>query len=124
MLRSNSKKCRQNVRNYIIEHFDPDGYDIPQHPETFDEIAQCIWDIFKEEKKYDKSKPKLYDRFVSWCQGLPAILDCCYYYNVSARDIMMKIQECTDEEKYKRDESTCEQLLTDLIWEEISKVVN
>lgn len=123
MLRSNSKKCRQNVRDYIVRYFDPSSYDIPQFPKTFDEIAKCIWDTFKEEKKYDKSTKNIYKKFVSWCQGLPSILDCCYYYNRSARDDMMKIQECEDEEKYKRDESTCEQLLTDLIWEEISKCI-
>ena len=89
MLTTNSKQAKENIRAYILEHFDPTGYDVNQNPATFEEAAKIILTTFEEEKRYS-SEYVLYhglskqDLFVDWCQGLPSILDTCYYYNRSA----------------------------------------
>lgn len=123
MVKINSKKCRENVRNYIIQNFDPTDYNIAQFPSTFEETAKIIWDIFNKEMRCKNNYRNKYYIFISWCQGLPSILDTCYYYSRSARNDMMSIQEVSEEDNYNHGERECEQLLTELIWEEITKAV-
>lgn len=49
------------------------------------------------------------------------ILDTCYYYNRSAVDDLGAILEETEEEKARFTEQEAEQLLTDLIYRELTK---
>lgn len=49
MLKTNSKKAAENIRNYIMNNFTPEGYtDNP--PQEFPETASFILDTFRSEK--------------------------------------------------------------------------
>ena len=126
MLKTNTKQAIENIQKYIKDHFDPCGYDVNQAPETFPEMAKIILDTFKAEKPYSdeyirRNYLSEYSVFVSWCQGLPSILDTCYYYNRSAVDDLGAILEETPEEKARFTESDAEERLTMLIYRELSK---
>lgn len=127
MLKTNSKQARENIRTYIMEHFDPSSYDeVNQHPETFEEVARIIWDTFQAEKYYSMEQINRYGLslqacFIDWCQGLPSILDTCYYYNRPATADVGKILEETPKEMEHYDESVAADLLTRLIFREIQR---
>ena len=127
MLKTNSKKARENVQEYIMNNFDGSGYDI-QQPETFKATAEIIYNTFLAEhwssaniRRYYKWNE--YASFIDWASGLPSILDCCYYYNRSAVDDLGAILEETEAEKAKYKEADAEGLLTLLIYREITKAV-
>lgn len=49
MLRSNTRKARENIRLYIVDNFTPENYtDNP--PQEWPQIAAFILDIFQSEK--------------------------------------------------------------------------
>lgn len=126
MLKTNSKQARENIRAYILEHFDPNGYEVNQAPETFEETAKIILDVFQEEKFYSleyiqKKGIPMQSVFTEWCQGLPAIIDTCYYYNRSAVTDLAGILEETPEEAARYTESRAEELLTYLIYRELTR---
>ena len=120
MLRTNSKQARQNVQQYIINHFDGCNYDI-ETPATFQETAAVILSIFRNEKPAIGSYARMTEgeRFTDWVEGLPSILDTCYYYNRSAVDDLGAILEETAEEKARYSEAQAENLLTSLIYREL-----
>ena len=127
MLKTNSKKARENIRAYIVAGYDPTGYDLPES-ENFDEIATNIYNTFLTEKYYSdefmRAKAKtLFDVFADWAAGLPSILDTCYYYNRSAADDLGEILEETENEKKRFTEREAENFLTKLIFNEIMKGV-
>jgi len=126
MLKTNSKIVRDRIRAYIlsaenVEEFAPEG--TPN--ETYNDKARAIYADFM--RYYDgdnrnKYRPRPYqEAFEDWAAGLPAILDTCYYYNVSAVDLLGDMLEETAEERAKYDESDAEHLLTYLIFREISR---
>lgn len=123
MLRTNSKKARENIRAYIINHFDGTNYDLPE-TNDFSEIANYIYNTFKSEKYYSdnymmKNRISEQTSFTDWCSGLPSILDTCYYYNRSAVDDLGAILEESENEKARYTEEKAENLLTYLIYREI-----
>ena len=125
MLKTNSKKARENVRNYIIEGFTPEGYtDDP--PQEFPEIARFILAAFRSEK-YNLPEDRRYYRnnefaaFADWCAGLPSVLDTCYFYNRSAVDDLGAILEESEEEKARYTEAQAESTLTLLIYRALTK---
>lgn len=125
MLRTNTKKARENIRKYIVEHFDASNYtDDP--PKNWPEIAAFILETFANEKPYSTKymyRVMLSDAkvFEEWCAGLPSVLDTCYYYNRSAVDDLGAILEETESEKARYSESDAETLLTRLIFRELMK---
>lgn len=124
MLKTNSKKARENIREYIVNHFDPSNYEPEKNPETFPEIAKFILDTFQEEKYYSleymrKAGLSEHNVFADWAAGLPSVLDTCYYYNRSAVDDLAAILEETDEEKARYTEHQAETMLTHLIYREL-----
>ena len=122
MLRTNSKKAKENVRAYILDHFDPCDYDEwAGSEESFPDVAKFIFQTFQTEKRYTAFGPSFND-FLDWCQGLPGLLDTCYFYNRSAVADLAEILEETEEEARKYTESDAEKLLTLLIWREISRI--
>jgi hypothetical protein len=124
MLKTNSKKARDNIRAYIVNNFDPCGYtDTP--PESWPGIAAYILETFRAEK-YSANERRYYhwiesDAFLDWAAGLPSILDTCYYYNRSAVDDLGAILEESEIEKARYSESDAEKLLTMLIYRELIK---
>ena len=120
MLRTNSKQARQNVQQYVVNHFDGCNYGIDT-PATFQEAAAIILDVFRSEKPAEGSYSRMSEgeRFADWAAGLPSILDTCYYYNRSAVDDLGAILEETAEEKARYSEAQAEALLTSLIYREL-----
>ena len=127
MLKTNSKKAIENIKNYIINNFDFTNYEggTIKEPETFSEIATFIYNCFIIEKRYNNDNYKYSEQeiFFDWCSGLPSILDTCYFYNRSAVDDLGTILEETETEKQKYNETQAEKLLTNLIYREIKKAV-
>lgn len=127
MLKTNSKKARENIRAYILENFTPESYtDTP--PTDPREIMQFIYNCFtsqvfstKEEKAYFNYNERA--AFIYWCSGLPSVIDTCYYYNRSAIDDLGAILEETETEKARFTESESEEMLTNLIYETIKKEI-
>lgn len=125
MLKTNSRKASENIRKYIIDGFNPEGYtDNP--PQEFSKIARFILTAFRSEK-YNTIEDYCYYRrneraaFEDWSAGLPSVLDTCYFYNRSAVDDLGAILEETDEEKARYTEEQAEKTLTALIYRELKK---
>lgn len=120
MLKTNSKQARQNVQAYIMQGFTGENYSI-ETPETFKDTAAVIMKIFNSEKPAEGAYSRMneQERFTDWAQGLPSILDTCYYCNRSAVDDLGAILEETAEEKARYSEQNAEQLLTALIYREL-----
>lgn len=120
MLKTNSKKARENVRAYIIDNFTPEGYtDAP--PETWPEIARFILETFRSEKYSTPGEIRYYNgniyaAFADWCAGLPSVLDTCYFYNRSAVRDLAGILEESETESARFTESDAENRLTYLIY--------
>lgn len=141
MLRTNSKKARENVRNYILNNFDPSNYNVNfwedieknrKKPllelDKFSVAAHFIYSCFYSEKWILKEDFRYYNNseraaFGDWCAGLPSVLNTCYYYNRSAVDDLGAILEQIENEKNKYSESESEYLLTTLIYREIKNAV-
>ena len=122
MLRTNTKKANENIRAYIMDNFTPENYtDNP--PKDFPGAAAFILAVFRKEKMSDfrYHNRNEFAAFTDWCQGLPAVLDTCYYYNRSAVDDLGRILEETAEEKARFSEPEAERRLTWLIYRELSK---
>ena len=125
MLKTNTKKARENIKKYIIDNYTPDSYGLPETSD-FNTIAANILETFHAEKPYSAEyirkhhTPEL-ETFKTWCTGLPSILDTCYYYNRSAVDDLGAILEETESEKSKYSEQDAENLLTYLIYRELTK---
>ena len=119
MLRTNSKKAVENIRAYIFKYFDGTNYDLTAA--NFEEAAKHIYNTFKTEKGYEIKKIGENAAFTNWTQGLPPIIDTCYYYNRSAVDDLVGILEETETEKAKYTEEKAGILLTALIFREIRK---
>lgn len=127
MLRTNSKKARANVKQYIVDNFDSEycfecGYtdkEIAPSVDNLGEIAEAIKEaVYNEKIKHDKRRMTPYLYFVEWTQGLPSALECGYYYK-SAVEILGDILEETEEERNRFSEMEAESLLTKLIHREI-----
>nr|DAU20842.1 MAG TPA: hypothetical protein [Bacteriophage sp.] len=121
-LRTNTKKANANIRAYILGNFKPEGYtDNP--PKDFPEVAGFILDTFRKEKKSDflYYHGNEFAAFTDWCQGLPSVLDTCYYYNRSAVDDLGRILEETAEEKARFSEAEAVLRLTWLLYRELKK---
>ena len=125
MLKTNSKKARENIKNYIIENFTAENYtDTP--PDTWHEIAEFIFNCFRAENGIAKNDFQYYNNnewkaFLDWAAGLPSVLDTCYFYNRSAVDDLGNILEETETERKQYAESMAENLLTMLIYNEIKR---
>lgn len=61
----------------------------------------------------------VYRCFKNWASGLPFILNCDYYYKVSAIDLLGDMLEETDEERNKFSESQAEEMLTLVLYKRL-----
>lgn len=122
MLRTNSKKAMENIKNYIREYsedylLDNYGYDA-EYTEKNGFFA-TIYEIFASEERpftgYNARRPE-YESFKSWAQGLAMGGLFCYYYNREAKEDIKQILEETEEEANRYTEEQAEELLTRLIY--------
>lgn len=81
MLRTNSRKAKENTRLWILANYMPEDYaDAFQTetgeytPENFPEVSASIMDTFRKEKGFDVRRYGLEIAFTDWMQGLPSIL--------------------------------------------------
>lgn len=124
MLKTNSKKAKENIKNYIIKNYER-GEDYSHHginvdTTNWEEIKKNIKDIFDLEVGHYRSRQiGEYNAFKEWCQGLPSIINTCYYYNRSAIKDLGDILEETEEERNKFNEEQAEEKLTYLIYREV-----
>lgn len=123
MIKSNTKKAIENIRNYIIRNADFSGYEEfnGKQPETFAETAKAIIHIYYEEKGHFNHRQSWQESFIDWLQGLPSAFDSLYYYNRSAIDDLGNILEETEAERNKYTEAEAERMLSCLIFREIYK---
>lgn len=133
MLKSNTKKARENIKQYIINYCNIEGLDLEQMTEQ--EIAETIASRFRKEhlENYNYSidkvlkyfyKDSVYMAFKSWMEGLPCGGLGCYYYNRSAIKDVMQILEETEEEASKFTETQAEERLTSLLYSYIFRYIN
>lgn len=125
MLKTNCKIVREKIRAYImngenVEEYAPEG---TPHG-TFEEVAAAVYADFL--RWYDcgftaKRYPNELDAFCNWAAGLPSIIDTCYYYNISAVDLLGDICEETAAERSKYTEEQAERTMSYLIYREITK---
>lgn len=121
MLKTNSKKVKEKIRNYIIRLYDDEGYDVPKAT-TFEEMKENIKKVsYNEVIKYElMRRSTLFDAFKYWCEGLPNLLNTAdYIYCNNAVDILGDILEETEEERNRFGELEAEEKLTYLIFREI-----
>lgn len=82
MLRTNSKKAKENIRLWILANYTPEDYADAFQTETgeytlgdFPVVAASIMDAFRKEKGFDVRRYGLEISFTDWMQGLPSILN-------------------------------------------------
>ena len=119
MLRSNSKAVVEKIHQYIVDEIDPDYFGLAEAPD-FPETCKLILQACEDEKFYNRIRSGL-DTFRDWAQGLPTALNTCYYYNVSAVNLLADWLEETESEKEKYSESEAEEMITRLIYRELTK---
>ena len=125
MIRSNSKKACENIRDYIMQDKDYldecAAYD-NRKLETTDEYLAYAWDMFHEQEKWQIEQNyhcANFGIFLDWARGLALGGLFCYYYNRSAKDDLGAILEETEEEKAKYTEQQAEEMLSRLIYREM-----
>ena len=129
-MRDYSKTAKKAIRKYIVDNYTaPEaGYEgAPDHEASYEEIARFILKSCKNEKSYYWTMPgysrvSSFERFLDWCQGLPSVIDTCYFYNRSAvKDVAMILEEPENIAK-KYTEEAAERYLTSLIYRELVSV--
>lgn len=123
MLKTNSKKARENIRAYIMSRHSCEEYAAtPADFTQFEAVAAAIYaDFDRVTNTPINRRTSLQDRFCDYAAGLPAIIDTCYYYNRSARADLCEILEETPEESERYTEAAAEKLLSYLIYREIER---
>lgn len=133
MLKTNTKKARENINIYILKNFHPEDYsgypgEFTGDAKNFEDVKRYIIDIFKREyakPHHAHEKALNYTPnavlFAEWAQGLPAVIDCDYYVSRSAVDDLGDILEKTPEERKNFDERDAEDRLTYLIYRELTR---
>lgn len=124
MLKTNSKKARENIHRYIVDNFTPDNYDL-EPSNDFATVAKVIYNCFIEEKSgiNDWGRASESVIFDDWMQGLPSIFGADYYLHCTALDDLGVILEETEAEKARFTEDDAAKLLSSLIFREIKKAV-
>lgn len=126
MLKTNSKKAKENLYFYIRENcadYLNDNYGIdPAEIAEKKTLYAVIFEIFKQEMKptegYNAKRPTI-DVFYDWAQGLAMGGLFCYYYNRPAKKDLSEILEETETEAEKFTEEQAERKLTSLIFHEL-----
>lgn len=115
MLRTNSKKVKENIRLWILANYTPEDYanafqtETGEYtPENFPEVSTSIMNAFRKEKGFDVRRYGLEIAFIDWMQGLPSILETFPLLGGwSVAEILAEWLEETTEEKeaYRKDET-------------------
>lgn len=125
-IKTNSKQAITAVHNYIMDGFSIDSdkgiIDADNYNRDFPTIAKLIFDDFINQKGWEIGRfGSTQQLFVDWLQGLPSVIDSCYYYNRSAVQDLGNILNQTESERNRYTEQQAEQTLSYLIFREIYK---
>ena len=119
MLRSTNKAVINKIRAYIVDGVDHEYFGLETDPD-FNTACKLILQACQNEKRYCTYR-SAYEMFKDWAQGLPTAFNTCYYYNVSAVDLLADWLEETDKEKEKFEERAAEEKITWLLYRELRK---
>ena len=121
MLKTNSKKAKENLKNYIMQYTDyltEYGY----NKKSLNDYTFCcylIFKIFKTEMSYNFFRNNnCFETFKKWAQGLAMGDLFCFLYNREAKNDLKFILEETEKEQEKFTESQAELFLIKLIYNE------
>ena len=131
-LRTTSKAVKEKIKCYLLENFSDwynenrdyilENNDISEiDPENFTDCCNTIfYYLYDEVIKHNKRKMSHFEYFKYWCEGLTSLIDTTYLYNTSAVDLVGGWLEQTEAEKSKYNEQQAENLVTWLLYREIS----
>lgn len=120
MLRTNSKKAKENIRIWILANYTPEDYanafqtETGEYiPENFPAVSASIMDVFHKEKGVDVRRYGLEIAFTDWMQGLPSILKTLSLLGWEVAEILGGWLEETAEEKeaYSKKDETGEKAM-------------
>lgn len=119
MLRTNSKKARENVRQWILDNLGPD-----YEAGSFLEAAKIINEHFYNEKlkndlRYEAGRVSRFDLFEDWASGLPGALCCDNIYLRPVVPVVAAILEETPAEAARFSEDQAEKLMITLVYREL-----
>lgn len=127
MLRTNSKKAKENTIYYILANTSEEVKDrcIKGHAVYFEDLARELWKIFNAEvvennAYYKAHKVSLFDLWKYWIYGGCALDVPCYSEDI--HNIVGNILEETEEEKSRYSYEQSENLLALLTFREVEKV--
>lgn len=124
MLKTNTKKAAGNIRNYILQDKDyiEEAYGLKIASE--EDMLAAVWDIFRTEyagsieQNYHVAEYRL---FKDWASGLALGNLFCYFYNRSAVQDLGDLLEESEAERNRYSEPEAEDMLTRLIYREVTK---
>lgn len=122
MLKTNSKKVKEKIKDYIVKIYDDeDAIDSIKKATNFDQIKENVKKAWYDEVgQYDlKRRIPIFESFKHWCYGLPSLLKTGDYVLGNGIKVLGDILEETEEERNKFSESEAEEKLTYLIFKEI-----
>lgn len=122
MLKTNSKKVKEKIKDYIVKIYDDeDAIDSIQKATNFEQIKENVKKTWYDEAgQYDlKRRIPIFESFKKWCYGLPSLLETGDYVLGNGIKVLGDILEETEEERNRFSESEAEEKLTYLIFREI-----
>lgn len=122
MLRTNSKKARENIRQWILDNLGSD-----YEAGTFQEAAKIIKEHFYAEmiryhNGFKAGRVSRFELFKDWTSGLPGALCCDDIYLRPVVPVLARILEETEAEASKYSEDEAEAKLVALIYRELEAV--
>ena len=125
MLKTNSKKARENVKQFIRDNAGiwyleecAQGFDLSTDKGLF----SAIWHCCETEKFYQHYK-SLSEQFADWCAGLPSALCCNDVFLRPVVPVVARILEETPAEAARFSEDDAEKLMISLMFREIIQEV-
>lgn len=121
MLKTNSKKARENIKNYILKNVDFSDCTLEKMPETDAEKLTALFTIANSEARYSK-KESDFEVLKNWICGIPSILSVCdFIYYAGAKKVLAELLEETPEEADRYSDDKSFNMLVYLISKEIIK---
>lgn len=117
MLKTNSKKAKENTKAFIASEFSVDNYGLDKNDfKEFKDIANFIYKCFKSEYLHGYNLTRNnQETFIDWLWGMPSVLSLDFLVRTSAIDILKNILEETEQEANKYTEQQAEKYLLYLI---------
>lgn len=121
MLKTNCKKVREKVREYIRANYEGENYDdAPATDSEFGAVCSFIWACYYDEVgQYNRGN--IQEDFCEWLCGLPSVLTLPHIYRDSAVDMVGEWLEETESEKARFNEMQACHLINYLVFSEVSK---